>query len=65
MKAKGYTGKSTKRWHGKCDCGQLGDKVGGIVSCVECLERDERGGYGMKRTAGVRQLRGQMGEVVA
>ncbi len=54
-----------KRWHGRCGCGELGDKVGGIVSCEECLARDERGGYGMMRVAGLRQKRGQVGEVAA
>lgn len=47
------TPKRTSRWAGKCDCGQLGNKVGGIISCVPCLIRDARGGFGIQICAGV------------
>jgi hypothetical protein len=42
----------SKQWAGRCDCGQLGFKRAGIITCQKCVEWDERAGYGCCGTRG-------------
>lgn len=45
-----------KAFAGKCGCGKLGRKSSGIITCDECVRRDERGGHGIVTTSGVRAV---------
>lgn len=42
----------TNKFYGKCGCGRLGYKHGGMVSCPDCIKKDERAGVGLCKTVG-------------
>lgn len=44
--------KRPKKWQGRCGCGALGIKHGGLITCEPCLTKDNRSGYGCCKTRG-------------